>query len=53
MLAYTAAHMIVAEPVLRPFLAEQQPLVWAVYAVVFVIVLGGGWMVQRRRQQPA
>lgn len=52
-LAYTAAHMIVAEPVLRPFLAEQQPLVWAVYAVVFVIVLGGGWMVQRRRQQPA
>ena len=52
-LAYTAAHMIVAEPVLKPFFAAQQPLVWAVYAVVFLIVLGGGWLVQRRRQQLA
>jgi len=50
-LAYTAAHMIVAEPVLKPFFSEQRPLVWAVYAAVFVIVLGGGWLVQRRRQQ--
>ncbi|NWK44011.1 TerC family protein [Ralstonia pickettii] len=52
-LAYTAAHMIVAEPVLKAFFASQPPLKWAVYVVVFLIVLGGGWLVQRRRQQPA
>jgi len=52
-LAYTAAHMIVAEPVLKAFFASQPPLKWAVYMLVFLIVLGGGWLVQRRRQQLA
>lgn len=52
-LAYTAAHMIVAEPVLKPFFSAQPPFKWAVYVLVLLIVLGGGWLVQRRRQQPA
>jgi predicted tellurium resistance membrane protein TerC len=52
-LAYTAAHMIVAEPVIKPFFAEQPPLAWGLYVLVFVVVLGGGWLTQRRRQQPA
>jgi len=52
-LAYTAAHMIVAEPVLKPFFAAHPPFKWAVYVLVLLIVLGGGWLVQRRRQQPA
>ena len=52
-LGYTVANMIVAEPVLKALFAAQPPLKWAVYVAVFLIVLGGGWLVQRRRQQPA
>ena len=53
-LAYTAAHMIVGEPWLKPYLGgaetAQQALRGAVYVVCIVGVLGAGWWSTRRRR---
>ncbi|AMO95747.1 integral membrane, YjbE family protein [Collimonas fungivorans] len=48
-LVYTAMHMIVTEPVLRPFWDSLPGLNYAAYVLGFVVVLGGGWLVSRRR----
>jgi len=48
-LVYTAMHMIVTEPVLKPFWDSLPGLNYAAYVVGFVVVLGGGWLVSKRR----
>nr|WP_211474078.1 TerC family protein [Collimonas humicola] len=48
-LVYTAMHMIVTEPVLQPFWDSLPGLNYAAYVLGFVVVLGGGWMVSKRR----
>ncbi|PFH12085.1 YjbE family integral membrane protein [Collimonas sp. PA-H2] len=48
-LVYTAIHMIVTEPVLQPFWDSLPGLNYAAYVLGFVVVLGGGWMVSKRR----
>ncbi|MGB7193103.1 MAG: TerC family protein [Collimonas pratensis] len=48
-LVYTAMHMIVTEPVLRPFWDSLPGLNYAAYVLGFVVVLGGGWLVSKRR----
>nr|WP_211442218.1 TerC family protein [Collimonas humicola] len=48
-LVYTAMHMIVTEPVLQPFWDSLPGLNYAAYVLGFVAVLGGGWMVSKRR----
>ncbi|KAF1046868.1 TerC family protein [Xylophilus sp.] len=54
-LAYTAAKMIVSEPVLAGVFgtreAPEQALRWAVEALAVVAVLGTAWLVSRRRAQ--
>jgi YjbE family integral membrane protein len=56
-LAFTAAKMIVGEPLLDPVFdapaAYHTALRWAVYAVAVVGVLGAGWFSMRRRVQLA
>jgi YjbE family integral membrane protein len=47
-LAYTAAHMIVAEPLLDPVFDASAPLRVATHAVLIVGVLAGGWWATRR-----
>ncbi|AMP05490.1 YjbE family putative metal transport protein [Collimonas pratensis] len=49
-LVYTAMHMIVTEPVLRPFWDSLPGLNYAAYVLGFVVVLGGGWLVSKRRE---
>jgi YjbE family integral membrane protein len=46
-LAYTAARMIVTEPVLEPMFEPHPVLRFAVYAVIIIGVLGAGWRAQR------
>ncbi len=48
-LAYTAAHMIVAEPLLEPVLDDYPARRMAVYALVMVGVVGAGAWARRRR----
>jgi YjbE family integral membrane protein len=48
-LAYTAARMIVSEPVLKPMFEPHPVARYAVYAVVMIGVLGAGWWTQRAR----
>jgi YjbE family integral membrane protein len=48
-LVYTAMHMIVAEPVAKPLWDSLPGLSYAVYAIGFMVVLGGGWLASRRR----
>ncbi|MEO6919255.1 MAG: TerC family protein [Collimonas sp.] len=48
-LVYTAMHMIIGEPVLQPFWNSLPGLDYAAYVLGFVVVLGGGWMVSKRR----
>jgi YjbE family integral membrane protein len=55
-LAFTAAQMIVSEPVLAEWLgsakaglsSEQAAIRWGIYAVAIAGVLGAGWWVKRR-----
>jgi YjbE family integral membrane protein len=48
-LAWTAAKMIVSEPVLEAFFATHEAARFAVYAVVAAVVAGAGLHYQRRR----
>jgi YjbE family integral membrane protein len=48
-LAWTAAHMIVAEPLLADYLAGNRGMTLSVYAIVFAVVFGAGLMSARRR----
>lgn len=55
-LAFTAAKMIINEPVLRAFFTEQPALRWGLTALVIGGVLGLGWLKERRalgKQQAA
>lgn len=55
-LAFTAAKMIINEPVLRAFFTDQPALRWGLTALVIVGVLGLGWLKERRdlgKQQAA
>ncbi len=47
-LAYTAAHMIVAEPVLGPYFAANPALRIGVHVVLIAGVLAAGWWTARR-----
>ncbi|HWX00546.1 MAG TPA: TerC family protein [Collimonas sp.] len=49
-LVYTAMHMIVTEPVLKTFWDSLPGLNYAAYVLGFVVVLGGGWLVSKRRE---
>ena len=46
-LAWTAATMIVNEPLSAPVLAEMPWLKWLSYVVIMGAVLGGGWLANR------
>lgn len=48
-LAWTAAKMIVSEPLAQDLFPGQPAIVWALYAVVIGLVLGGGYLGNRRR----
>jgi YjbE family integral membrane protein len=48
-LAWTAAQMMLHEPMLAPHLQDRAPLKAAVYVVVVAGVLGGGYLASRRR----
>ena len=48
-LAWTAAKMIVSEPMLKATLAEHAALPWLVYAVVIGAVLGLGYWINSRK----
>jgi YjbE family integral membrane protein len=50
-LAYTAAHMIVGEPLLDEVFDPHLPVRLATYAVLIAGVLGAGWWTARRAQQ--
>jgi YjbE family integral membrane protein len=56
-LAFTAAKMIVGEPLLDPVFDApttfHTALRWSLYAVAVAGVLGAGWLSARRRRQPA
>lgn len=48
-LAFTAAKMIVNEPLLDPLFDPHVAIRWATYAVAIVGVLGAGWWTSRRQ----
>jgi len=48
-LAWTAAQMILQEPMLIPHLRDRAPLKAAAYGIVIAGVLGGGYLTSRRR----
>ena len=52
-LAWTAAKMIVSEPVLEPWFATHEAVRYAVYGVLGPVVVGAGLHYQRRRPQGA
>jgi YjbE family integral membrane protein len=52
-LAWTAASMIVSEPLFEPFFASQDLAKAGVYAAVFVAVFGLGYLARRRRPAEA
>ena len=52
-LAWTAAKMIVSEPVLEPWFATHEAVRFAVYGAVGLVVVGAGLYYQRRRPQGA
>jgi predicted tellurium resistance membrane protein TerC len=55
-LAFTAAKMIINEPILGSTFAEQPALRWGLTALVIAGVLGAGWFKERRaaaKQQTA
>lgn len=51
--AWTAAHMIVGEPLLADFLASHRGASLGVYAIVFATVFGAGLLTARRRAATA
>ncbi|HRE14787.1 MAG TPA: TerC family protein [Usitatibacteraceae bacterium] len=51
-LAWTAGKMIVSEPVLKDWFDHHEAARLAVYAAIFAVVFGGGWLAQKRRPQP-
>ena len=51
MLAYTAAHMIVSEPLLDNVFDPNLAIRVATYAALVAGVLGAGWWATRRAQQ--
>jgi YjbE family integral membrane protein len=50
-LAYTAAHMIIGEPLLDEVFDDSAVVRWATYATVIVGVLAAGWWATRRAQE--
>lgn len=48
-LTWTAVNMVAGEPLLRSFLAQHRPLVWAAYIIVIGAVLGAGFFVNHRK----
>ena len=48
-LAFTAAKMVVNEPLLDPLFDPHRTIRWATYAVAVVGVLGAGWWTSRRQ----
>ncbi len=52
-LAYTAAHMIISEPLLDDVFDENAAVRWLTYAVVVTGVLAAGWWATRRNQTPS
>lgn len=52
-LAWTAAQMMLQEPMLTPYLQDRGPLKVAVYLIVIIGVLLGGLRVGKRRRQTA
>ena len=51
-LAWTAGKMIVSEPVLKDWFDHHEAARLALYAAIFAVVFGGGWLAQKRRPQP-
>ncbi len=49
MLAFTAAKMIVNEPLLDPLFDPHAVARWATYGAAIVGVLGAGWWTSRRQ----
>jgi YjbE family integral membrane protein len=52
-LAWTAAQMMLHEPMLTPYLQDRGPLKVAVYLIVIIGVLLAGFLVDKRRRQTA
>ncbi|WP_428851329.1 TerC family protein [Imbroritus primus] len=52
-LAFTAAKMIVSEPIVKPTIAAYPVLYWATFALCLGIVLLGGYLVKKRRAAAA
>lgn len=52
-LAFTAAKMIVSEPIVKPTIAAYPVLYWATFAACLGIVLLGGYLVKKRRAAAA
>ncbi|TMS59621.1 TerC family protein [Imbroritus primus] len=52
-LAFTAAKMIVSEPIIKPTIAAYPVLYWATFALCLGIVLLGGYLVKKRRAAAA
>jgi predicted tellurium resistance membrane protein TerC len=50
-LAYTAAHMVIAEPLLDELYDPNRLARWATYAVLVSGVLLAGWMTAQRQQR--
>ncbi len=48
-LAWTAAKMMTGEPLVKEYLADHRTLNWVIYAAVIGLVLGMGYMQNRRR----
>ena len=52
-LAYTAAHMIIAEPLLDGVFDDHAPVRWLTYGVVIAGVLAAGWWATHRGSSPS
>ena len=52
-LAWTAAAMVTTEPLVKDFLAGEQAMKLAIYVLIMGGVLGGGYLVNRRRRDKA
>jgi len=48
-LAWTAGAMVTSEPILKDYLANQTAIKWAIYVVIMVGVIGGGYLASRSR----
>jgi len=52
-LAFTAAQMILGEPVFKDYFAAHRPQAFAVYAAMFIAIFGLGFAQRRRTEQAA